>query len=609
MLRNHYIGTSVLCKSFSILFILFLFIITGCNQEPKHEHTFSEEWSYDETSHWHASTCGHEAKGSIAPHVYGQGTSLGEGKTAYECQVCHATKIDYDIGSRGPAGGIVFYDCDADNDETNDGAGADGLRSSVCGWRYLEAAPYDLFLIDGWKPSVDAEDPEYCEGNEFFYYGYWDGSTNCDARGKEIGTGFSNTNNCWNEMKDSFVSYTKDNIAGDHSYITHSHFGVEFDWTEGTSLYPLEHYPILECLDLEYNGYGDWFLPSIEEMSCLEVVLSGKGNNALFGNGSYWTSTFTDYGGGWDNNYYYVFSMEDGNILKNNIVSEVGRIRPIRAFFDSGESCVHDFVDTVISDPTCTKYGCSRRTCIKCGLSYTYRSLKPLGHEYEMQLGQITHCETCNEIIYGPAGGYIFYDCDADNDSGNADGLISSECGWKYLEVTPVVYQISPYESFYFGSYRTSPNGKSMYSNGSLFYSEGTSDPNDGNCTGTAIGTGKANTIKLIAAMGDTAYIENGNTTSQYIAKLFDEYEINGFSDWFLPSRDEMLELYRYYVSINNTELTDYFLAIYCSSSESEKNRDEFYVIEHGAIIWSEPKDASISISYIFAPIRFVEGD
>ncbi len=50
-------------------------------------------------------------------------------------------------------------------------------------------------------------------------------------------------------------------------------------------------------------------------------------------------------------------------------------------------------------------------------------------------------CNDENDSIIGktgPAGGIIFYDCDADNDSGNYDDLISSECGWRYLEAAPL---------------------------------------------------------------------------------------------------------------------------------------------------------------------------
>ncbi len=50
----------------------------------------------------------------------------------------------YEVGKEGPSGGIVFYDVDADNNSGN----ADGLKSSVCGWRYLEAAPTN---IGGWS--------------------------------------------------------------------------------------------------------------------------------------------------------------------------------------------------------------------------------------------------------------------------------------------------------------------------------------------------------------------------------------------------------------------------------------------------------------------------
>ena len=29
------------------------------NNDENHEHTYSDVWSYDDTYHWHASTCGH----------------------------------------------------------------------------------------------------------------------------------------------------------------------------------------------------------------------------------------------------------------------------------------------------------------------------------------------------------------------------------------------------------------------------------------------------------------------------------------------------------------------------------------------------------------------
>ncbi len=154
--------------------------------------------------------------------------------------------------------------------------------------------------------------------------------------------------------------------------------------------------------------------------------------------------------------------------------------------------------------------------------------------------GQISYtCTFCGEtksesFIYlvgdiGPAGGYIFYDCDADNDNGNADGLISSVCQWRWMESCPQPYVAPVYR---FGYYSTSGNTNLTVG------------------TYPDIGKGISNTKKLVDAMGEAAYStqSHNGTTSNYAAKLCDSKVItaNGmtFDDWFLPSRYEMTRMY-----------------------------------------------------------------
>lgn len=52
--------------------------------------------------------------------------------------------------------------------------------------------------------------------------------------------------------------------------------------------------------------------------------------------------------------------------------------------------------------------------------------------------------------------------------------------------------------------------------------------------TGTGIGAGQANTSAIVAAQGE----------GDYAASLCDQLVLNGFSDWFLPSKDELNALY-----------------------------------------------------------------
>ncbi len=124
----------------------------------------------------------------------------------------------------------------------------------------------------------------------------------------------------------------------------------------------------------------------------------------------------------------------------------------------------------------------------------------------------------------GPAGGKIFY--------------VNPNAGdeWTYLEAAP----------------------------GDISFVQWGGGGTSVNTTGTDIGTGVSNTAAIVAKLGD-----NGGTN--YAAKICSEYTRNYFgviyNDWFLPSRDELDELYGQKGSVGNFESSYYW-----SSSETDSD-------------------------------------
>ena len=60
--------------------VLGVFSLTACSNntsepnstiEPTHEHTFSTDWSKNETKHWHEANCGDDVKKDEAEHTFG----------------------------------------------------------------------------------------------------------------------------------------------------------------------------------------------------------------------------------------------------------------------------------------------------------------------------------------------------------------------------------------------------------------------------------------------------------------------------------------------------------------------------------------------------------
>lgn len=77
--------------------------------------------------------------------------------------------------------------------------------------------------------------------------------------------------------------------------------------------------------------------------------------------------------------------------------------------------------------------------------------------------------------------------------------------------------------------------------------------------TGTKIGTGLSNTNKIIS--------KQGTTTGGYAARLCANLVLNGYDDWFLPSKGELNQIYKYRAKVPGLAATNYW-----SSTEYDAN-------------------------------------
>ena len=143
----------------------------------------------------------------------------------------------------------------------------------------------------------------------------------------------------------------------------------------------------------------------------------------------------------------------------------------------------------------------------------------------------VSSCTPTNTKVYhigdtGPAGGKVFY--------------LSDNTRLHGLEAAPAdLVDQNDHSEFAWGCY---VNGNYTSVSGAQ---------------GTAVGTGPANTAAIVAACSEA------NTA----AKMVDAYTLNGYSDWFLPSKDELDLLYE-----KKSVVGSFAGNLYWSSSEYDTN-------------------------------------
>ena len=135
---------------------------------------------------------------------------------------------------------------------------------------------------------------------------------------------------------------------------------------------------------------------------------------------------------------------------------------------------------------------------------------------------------TADLIRKGPAGGVVFYD----------KGSVSD--GWRFLEAAP---SNTEFEAKWSSSYHDIPGIR------------------------TVIGTGKQNTQKIVSDL-------NSKELTGTAAQLCINLNINGYSDWFLPSKDELNEMYKMRSLIGGFQNSAYW-----SSSQYGINLGAWYQI------------------------------
>ncbi|MDR3302599.1 MAG: DUF1566 domain-containing protein, partial [Spirochaetaceae bacterium] len=109
--------------------------------------------------------------------------------------------------------------------------------------------------------------------------------------------------------------------------------------------------------------------------------------------------------------------------------------------------------------------------------------------------------------------------------------------------------------------------------------------------TGTAVGTGKRNTQIIVAFCRNIGELDRA-------AELCDALEVNGYDDWFLPSKDELNLMY---TNLKQKGLGEFSNSWYWSSSQGSTYGSWYQDFSNGSQYVSLGKHNTYSVRAVRA--------